>query len=96
MSELPPTNVLTLYEFPKDPPEKEATIQSLLWALEEVRMNRLCSVAIVGVSEDFSRSITMGEGVRTDHIPHVNGLLDMLQHELRSGYDEAIAESYGD
>lgn len=88
-----PSNVFTLYEFPADAPEKEIVIETLLWALEEVRMGRLCSVALVGVSEDFKRTVLFGEGVRTDHIPHVIGMLSMLGDELKLGYDEALAEA---
>lgn len=92
MSVEPSSNVLTLFEFPEDDPQKQPVIETLLWALEEVRLGKLCSIAIVGVSSDFSRSISWGEGVRVDQIPHVNGLLGMLKSDLRESYEEAIAD----
>lgn len=90
MSDETTSNIHVLYEAPEDSPEKQAVIETLLWALEEVRRDRICSVAVVGVSDDFSRTMLFSEGVRMDQTPHVCGMLSMLAQGLIQTYDEAI------
>lgn len=85
-----------VYEAGEEPFERQAAIQTLLHALQEVRMGRIDSVAFIGSSECGQRTIVQTLGVRDDMVPIMIGLANIMQADLRDAYEAASIDSQHD